>query len=230
MLYVGVDIAVRRPSTVVVLDSELNIVKFCRRLGAEETARYVAGLGSEVFVAVDAPIRKNCGLMKDKQFRNSLCPPPRTGKHLNFRLCEYELSRRNLPIYLTRQGEVRSWVQAGLETYDTLGKAGFAEFTPELPPPLPPRVMCEYYPYAAFAVLLGNRPANKKTKEGQRERAKILREHGVQVTDPDMQHDQLDALVGALTARFLHHGKASWVGHEKEGFLVVPGRLQDSYR
>ena len=121
-------------------------------------------------------------------------------------------------------------MQAGLETYDALGKAGFAEFLPELPPPLPPKVMCEYYPYSAFAVLLGRRPPNKKTEEGQRKRAKILRKRGVQVRDCDMQDDQLDALVGALTARLLHHGEASWVGHEKEGFLVVPGRLQDSYR
>ena len=93
--------------------------------------------------------------------------------------------------------------------------------------------LAETYPDAVFCALLGHRPPNKRTPSGLQQRIAALRLKGV--VDPDgglwpRTLDELDACAAAFAAYGLGAGLGSWVGHPREGVIVLPvARLLDRY-
>lgn len=175
-------------------------------------------------VAVDAPQALSLGLMKDPDYRSRLSPPVRDGKYLNFRVCEYELARRGLSLYLTPVAHPPSWMQAGFEVFSALGTLGL-----RLPREDSDRsaTLLETYPAAVFSILAGHIPARKTTVQGIDERRHLLRAAGLRPGAED--HHTLDAMAAALAARLYAEGRAHLAGDPQEGFIAIPGPLADGY-
>lgn len=233
MVYVGVDIALSRPQHIIVVDENLTIAEIVQRPDAASVAEYIADHSLEAWVAIDGPRRLNKCLMADEQYHAQLQVAPRPGVYRDYRVCEYEICRRNINCSNTPHSELslspgRQWMKVAFDLYDALHKKGFKEFkgkgslTAE-------RLMLEYFPYASFSVMAEKYPGKKDTPEGRRIRVELLRDYGVDGDLAILTVDQLDALVGAVTAHALHQGKATWVGDKGEGLLVVPGKLLDTY-
>ena len=73
------------------------------------------------------------------------------------------------------------------------------------------------------------RPLKKSNKEGLAQRAALLRDHGLE-WDGRLDHDSLDALVGALTGLLYLQGQATPVGDPSEALLWLPvTNLKGSY-
>lgn len=233
VLYVGVDVALSRPTDIVAVNADLEVKAYAQEDTPEAIAQCVADLGEAVGVAVDAPRRRNSGRMADPGFRSSLSPPPNKGRYQNCRLVEYELGRHGIPCYFTPRGELsngQKWMQFGFDLYTELAKCGFTEFGNE--ETLSGRLMMEYFPHASFCALVGGYPEKKNTAEGRKLRADALMDCGVQPRDiACLTADGIDALVGAVTAEALANGRQRYVlGDEAEGFIVLPGPLAENCR
>ncbi len=229
IVYIGVDIAVKRQD-IVVLHEDLTIAETVQQPDAPSAAEYIVSQYKEAWVAVDGPRRPNCGLMADKKYRAKLGLVPHAKKYSPYRCCEYELVRRNIQCYCTPPGKARrwnSWMNVGYDLYGNLQKAGFEDFVGQAP--LPRRLLIEYFPYASFSVMAGKYLGKKKKPEGRQTRLDLLRQYGVVDDLEHLKVDQIDALVGAVTAHALRHAKACWVGDKDEGLLVVPGKLLETY-
>jgi predicted nuclease with RNAse H fold len=181
-------------------------------------------------IAVDAPLRTSEGLMLDPKYRARLDPHPPAGRYLTYRVCDYELSRRGLPLYLVpyRYSDCPAWMRAGFALYDALlstGRWSLFEGDPG------GSRLAEVYPFAAFAALLGHIPPRKNTPEGRAARLAALARLLAPVTDlEDLSHHHLDAAVAAVTALALRQGRATWVGNPREALIVLPGPLGQSFR
>jgi len=225
MYCIGVDVSARRGHDVAVIRCPGEFVAMFK----VHCARDVAGICDEYLpacVAVDSPSGPATGLMRCDEYRAKLKPPPRRGTYLNCRVCEYEVRRRGLSIYFTPERGLRKWVLEGVKVFDELGGHGFG--------PAPEgreggRCIVEYYPYASFCCLAGELIAPTTRSEGWTARKSLLSEHVEGVCFAELSEDQLDALVGAVTARAVVNGKAGCVGDPCEGTIWTPVPLLDRY-
>lgn len=181
-------------------------------------------------VAVDAPLRTSEGLMLDPEYRATLDPPPPAGRYLTYRVCDYELSRRGLPLYLVphRYPDCPAWMRAGFAVYDALLHTGcWSLFEGD---PRGSR-LAEVYPFAAFAVLLGRVPPKKNTPEGRAARLEVLaRNLAPGAMLDNLSHHHLDATAAAVTALALRRGRATWVGNPREALILLPGALGQPFK
>jgi len=237
--------------TVAALDNELRIVAM-EACDLEQCLATINRLDARV-VAVDAPQSPNQGLMlrPDVRLRFNLTPRAKTWG--NWKLCEYELRRRNIRIYNTASSVAASqrWMQHGFMIYEQLKAVGFGMFRAGLP--LQERTCVEVHPHACFAALLHRRPLPKNSLEGRLQRQLVLYVEGVDLPYPLTvieeitrhhllqghlplnglyTHDQLDALVAAYTAYLVavKPRRVSQLGDPEEGFITLPaGELEDHY-
>src|SRR5262249_53923696 len=90
--------------------------------------------------------------------------------------------------------------------------------------------LAEVYPFAAFAVMLGQIPPAKHTPDGRVARIAALQSRLSAATNLEQRtHHELDAAAAAITALALHDGRSSWVGNPREALIVLPGSLKDRY-
>lgn len=251
-VFIGIDpTAGDRPIHYAALDEDLRPVA----LGsgdAETVLAYVAGFESSV-VAVDAPQSPNQGLMlkADVRRRYDLRPGGRTWGQ--WKVCEYELRRRNIRLYNTpaREADAPRWIQAGFRLYRRLASLGFRFF--ETGGRLMTRTVIEVHPHACYTVLLGRRPFLKDTLEGRLQRQLVLYMEGVDLPDPMAAleevtrhhllnsqlvldglhgHDALDALAAAYTAYLVgvKPERVRQVGDPDEGLITLPAaEIRDFY-
>jgi predicted nuclease with RNAse H fold len=179
--------------------------------------------------AIDAPLRTSEGLMLDAGFRSTLSPPPPDNRYLTYRVCDYELARRRLPLYRVpyRYADCPEWMRAGFAAYDALLATGrWSVFDGDPAHSL----LTEVYPFAAFAALLGHIPPPKQTPEGREARVAAIAGRLADGADlTRMSHHELDATAAALTALSLRTGQATWVGHPREALIVLPAPLRERY-
>lgn len=242
-VFIGIDVtAGRRPMNYAVLDEARRVVA-CAAGDLEVVLGAVAAYPAAV-VAVDAPQSPNGGLMADAAYRAALAPAPAGSKYAQAKVCEYQLLRRGIKLYLTPRDEAaaRPWMQMGFEVYRRLRALGYELYWPGS---AAPRQMLEVHPHASFAVLLGRLPLPKDTLEGRLQRQMVLYRQRVGVRDPMSSleeitphsllegalrlpglhtHDELDALAAAYTAYVAATlpDQATRVGDEDEGQIVVP--------
>jgi predicted nuclease with RNAse H fold len=251
-IYLGIDpTAGRRPATLAALDDDLRVV----HLGPIDANGIVAFVESHpgAVVAVDAPQSPKRGLMRRPEVRRRFGLPVRGRTFGEWKICEYELRRRNLRITSTpsKAGAAPSWMRAGFALYQRLTRLGFAFFRHGDPPPA--QMMVEVHPHASFAVLLGHRPLLKANLEGRLQRQMVLYLEGLDLRNPVHtleeitrqhllsgslpldglhNHDELDALVAAFTAYLVHQkpSRVCQVGEPKEGLITLPAAsLKDRY-
>jgi predicted nuclease with RNAse H fold len=251
-LYVGIDpTAGVRPMNYAVLDGDLRLV--ARSQGdLEAVLAYVAGLEHAV-VAVDAPQSPNRGLMLRPEVRRRFDLQPGGKSWGQWKLCEYELRRRNIRLYNTpsKEKDAPRWVRTGFEIYRRLASLGFKLYLRGDEPGQ--RTAIEVHPHACFAVILGRRPFLKATLEGRLQRQMVLYLQGLDLMNPLtvleeitrhhlltgqlplrglLEHDELDALIAAYTAYLVGSKpeRASQVGDREEGLITLPSpELKDFY-
>jgi predicted nuclease with RNAse H fold len=251
-IYIGIDpTAGRRPFSLAALNDDLRPIAF-EATDIDGTVAFVERWPHAV-VAVDAPQSPNRGLMRQAGRRRSYGLNPKSRTFAEWKVCEYELRRRNLRVYSTpsRAAEAPLWMRVGFDLYRRLRELGF-EFH-RLGENADGPTIIEVHPHACFAVLLGHRPLAKASLEGRLQRQMTLYIEGVDVANPLHvleeisrhhllsgelpleglhSHDELDALIAAYTA-FLVHQKPTrliQLGDPEEGLITLPAAaLKDHY-
>jgi len=240
--YLGIDpTASGRPITYAALGEHHELLALGQG-DMEQVLAFVAGQQAAL-VAVCAPRRPNCGLMRREEVRERLSPPPRPGRWHDFRLAEYQLRQHNITIPRTTADESRcpGWMRTGFAVYQRLEQLGYPAYTEGQAA----NQSLEAYPHACFTTLLGHIPLPKHTLEGRLQRQLILHEIGLHIPDPMLVFEEitryrllqgilpldslyspqeLDALVAAYTAWMAgtKPGQVTLLGDAEEGFLILP--------
>jgi predicted nuclease with RNAse H fold len=251
-VYVGIDpTAGDRPMHFAVLDADLKLAALSQG-DVETVLAFVGGLERAV-VAIDAPQSPNQGLMLRPEIRRRFDLEPGGRTWGQWKVCEYELRRRNIRLYNTprKEEEAPRWIRLGFTLYQRMLALGYRLFVHD--EPVPDRALIEVHPHACFAVMLGRRPFLKQTLEGRLQRQLLLYLEGLDIVNPMMvleeitrhhllsghlpldglyDHDQLDALVSAFTAYLVARKpeRVLQVGDRDEGAITLPSeRLEDFY-
>jgi predicted nuclease with RNAse H fold len=251
-VYIGVDpTAGKRPFSVAALDDDLRLLEL-EATDLDGTLAFVERWPHAV-VAIDAPQSPNRGLMRQPSRRRAFGLKPNSRTFSDWKVCEYELRRRNLRIYNTpaRPAQAPAWMRVGFALYKRLRDLGF-EFLRQGESAEGSTVL-EVHPHACFAALLGRRPLAKAHLEGRLQRQMALYVEGLDLANPLhvleevsrhhiltgelpleglRSHDELDALVAAFTAYLVHQkpARVTQVGDPDEGMITLPvGSLKDHY-
>jgi predicted nuclease with RNAse H fold len=227
MWVAGVDISERRGQTVALLDDRREAVELFRVPSAGDVAR-LAQERNLVVVAVDSPLQPSQHLLRELGAVRSAYGVPSTHRdgrliYANYRVCDYELYRRNIPLYQVAADECSAapWMRVGFELARLLTAAGYRapaghhDYDATL---------LEVFPHAAFVTLIGaipNKKSGPRGVEGRAQRHALLAAHGV-VLPQAASHDDLDAAAAALTALRWRQGRGCAVGHPDEGLIALP--------
>ncbi len=240
--YVGIDpTAGHKPFAYAALDKELRLTALGRG-SLDEVLAFTAGQ-QQALVAVCAPRRPNQRLMERPEIRDSLNPPPRPGRWMNFRLVEYLLRQHGISCYKTPSEEKAcpNWMQMGFRLYRRLEQMGYRSY----PSQESALQWMEVYPHASYCTLLGHVPLPKNTLEGRLQRQLALYKQKIGIPDPmdfvkgiTSQHllqgsltqnalytqGELDALVAAYTAwqAANHLNQTTALGDASEGLVFLP--------
>ncbi len=221
MSYAGIDLSARRGFDVAVLDEHRRVQDVSKVPSLDDLVGLLAGFGGALSVAIDAPQAHRYHALQDAARRAALGVAP--GSYQRYRLCDYELARRGMPLYLLPEPgtAVPAWMEVGFAAFDRLWRdlgLVFPAHSSDVSAGL-----LEVYPFASFVTLLGGRPPRKMTAAGRAARLRALELAGVSaVPSVAVTHHALDAIVAAYTAWAWHHGQGSAVGDPAEGLIVLP--------
>jgi hypothetical protein len=243
-VYIGIDpTAGERPMQYAALDADLGILSLDKG-DLETVMAFVAGqVGA--FVAIAAPKSPNQGLLQQSEIRRRYNLRPGSKTWGQWRVCEYELRRRNVRLYNTPNAAEAApgWIKTSFLLFKRLGKMGYSTYIHG--EQVEPRILIEVNPHACFATLLERRPMLKRTLEGRLQRQLVLYLEGLDVSNPmhaleeitrhhlltghlplEGLHDQeeLYALVAAYTAYLvaLKPERICQVGDKGEGLITLP--------
>lgn len=227
----GIDLSARRGLDLALLDG-LSLVDLVHLPNVSSTLTWILSHVAHAVIGIDAPQGYRLPIMRDPARRAALIPSPPAGRYLRHRVCDYELARRGIALYLSPElGEpVPEWIAVGFALFDGLRASGF-----RLPSGSADRraTLLEVYPYAAFVMLLGAIPARKSTPEGAAARRVALERVGIRGLPERMGHDQSDAIAAACSAWAFATGNGCAVGDVEEGLMALPvpeHRLLPRYR
>lgn len=227
-VFAGVDISERRGQTIVLLDGATLVTQLMTVPTAYDAAAVLQERGA-VVVAIDSPLKPSMMLLRHDDARRVYGLPARQGLnglvYANYRVCDYELIRRGMPLYQVADDEARcaGWMRVGFALAHALRGAGLRE----------PRdrsdhqaTLLEVFPDAAFVTLLGGRPARKSGRDptGRAQRRSALESAGVRLPC-GAGHDALDAAAAAYTALRWRRREGCAVGDPGEGLIVLPAPL-----
>lgn len=208
----------------------------------EDTLAYLGGQ-ADAYAAINAPRQANQGLMADGEYRSHLDPLPKPGRWQDFRVGEYLLRSRGIPLTPTpgQEADCPAGMRSGFDLYRRLAACGYAIY----PAGEAPRQLLETNPYASFTALLGIAPFPAVSLEGRLQRQLALYQRDLDIPDPmeffeeitphRLLHGalplnkiylpgELDALVAALSARLaaLHPDQVELLGDPNEGQITLP--------
>lgn len=233
-LFAGIDLSARRGLDVALLDDALSLLGLWHAPDLDAPITRLAAYGVPLVAAVDAPQAPSDFPLRRPEVRTALPVPPPAGRYLQHRICDYELVRRGIGLYLLPDAgaALPEWMAVGFTTFQRLRN--------ELGLRLPlhahdiSATLLEAYPYAGFVTLLGGRPARKTTPQGAAARRAALATAGIRnLPDRSLTHDAADALCAAYTAWAWRHGAGCALGLPDEGLIALPipaGALRQSYR
>lgn len=232
-----------RPVNYVALDGEQRLI--ARGSSSLEDALAFIGGHEAVIVAVDSPQGGSNGLLKQSELRERYDLAPSGDTWRNWRLCDFELRRRNIRLVnpATLERIASSWVQTGYRLYKRLAEMGFRFFQVGESPAR--QLMLEVQPHAVYTALLKRQPFPKDTLEGRLQRQLVLFLEGLEIPNPmrsleeitrhhllrgDLPlrelypQEHLDALAAAYTAFLVgtHTDRVTQVGDPEEGLVTLP--------
>lgn len=240
--YLGIDpTAGRKPFAYAALNDHLHLTALGRG-SLDEVLAFTASQ-HQAIVAVCAPRRPSQHLMNRPEVRDSLAPPPRPGRWMNFRLAEYLLRQHRISCYKTPADEKAcpNWMKMGFTLYKRLERMGYQPY----PSPGQALQWLEVYPHASYSSLLGRVPLPKNSLEGRIQRQLVLHHQKMDLPDPMnlikgitperllegdwplenlYTQEELDALVAAYTAwQAANHPKhITALGDASEGLVFLP--------
>lgn len=243
-VYIGVNPASSsRPVHYAALDGELRLVAR-GSASLEDTLAFVGG-HEAALVAIDSPQGGTRGLLAKDEVRERYDLSLDGNTWRNWRLCDFELRRRNIRLVnpATLERIATSWVHAGYRLYDRLSKMGYRFFREGGSPAR--QLMLEVQPHAAYTALLKRQPFPKDTLEGRLQRQLVLFLEGLEIPNPmrsleeitrhhllrgdlplrDLySQEHLDALIAAYTAYLVgtNTERVTQVGNADEGLITLP--------
>lgn len=233
-LFAGIDVSARRGLDLAALTSGLQVADLHHAPSLAALHERLVGYHTQLIVAIDAPQLSSDFPLRRAGVQATLAVPPPAGRYRRYRVCDYELARRGIPLYLLPEtGQpAPAWMAVGFEVFALLRQTlnlraphDAGDYTATL---------LEAYPFASFVALLGYVPARKSSPEGQVTRLAALRAAGITgLPAGAMTHDAVDALVAAYTAWAWHAGQGCALGLPAEGMIVLPvplDRLSTRYR
>jgi len=223
MLYVGLDVSARRGLDVAVLDDERRCVGLWRTGSTTGLSAGLATLRQPFVVAVDAPQARSDFPIRRPEVRAALPVPPPEGRFRRYRICDYEVARRGMPLYLLPEPGMSAprWMRVGFALFRRLQEKHGLRLPVDADDHA--ATLLEVYPYASFVTLLGRRPPRKTTAAGAALRIGALRAAGLGDLPPrQLSHDEADALCAAHSAWAWRHGRGCALGLPGEGFIVLP--------
>jgi len=234
MLFVGIDLSARRGFDVAILDDARRVVDVWRAPNLDGLCARLDALSRPFVAAVDAPWKPSDFPLRRAEVRAALPVPPPEGRYARYRVCDYELARRGIPLYLLPEPGMAppGWMTLGFETFERLE----VRYALRLPVGATDNTatLVEIYPYAGFVTLLGGCPPRKTTAAGSATRLSALRDAGLHgVPDGPITHDATDALCAAYTAWAWRHGVGGALGLADEGLIALPipvAALRERYR
>lgn len=223
MFFVGVDVSATRGFDLAVLDDERRVSSLQHAASIVDILVGLDDLDAPFVIAIDAPWKPSSFPLRDPSVRAALAVPPPVGRYNRYRVCDYELARRGIPLYLLPEpgDPTPSWMQAGFDLFATLEQV-YGLRTPAGPADTTASLL-EVYPFASFVCLLGGRPPRKTTAPGAAARRSALLAANVSgLPDGPLSHDVLDAVAAAYTGWAWAHGAGCAVGRSDEGLIVLP--------
>ncbi len=196
----GVDVGGdRKGLDLVVMNDGRSILLTQARATLPDVAAVLRDLRPQV-VAIDSPPSWNAGARSRRTERQ---------------LAELGISTFPTPSAARGEKPFFHWMKSGMAVFalaaehgyplDTTGRRG--------------RRAIEVFPYGSAVVLSGGlKPHGMRTKDW---RERILRAHAV-ATDALRTLDQVDAALAALTGLLVHEGRATFLGDDAEGVIVLP--------
>jgi len=128
---------------------------------------------------------------------------PTTG---NLRECEKELLKLGIRLFPSGASFFRKVTEKGIEIAETLSSRGIVTF--------------EVYPYATRFVLDIAPKAKKFRKEGRKQIISKLKAYVTSIHE-NLTHDEIDAVLSALTVALFYEGRAKLVSG-KDGSILIP--------
>lgn len=243
-VFIGIDpTAGQRPIKYSALDTERRIIVH-EQGDMEEVLAFIASFKSAV-VAIDAPQGLNQRWMRKPDVRRSYNLLPGGKTWVQWRVCEYELRRRNVRIYNTpdRLAKTKNWVQVGIALFRRAQDMGYRLY--EQGESSSERMLIEARAHACYSTLLERRPFPKDSLEGRMQRQLLLYVEGLDLPNPLLaleeitrhhllsghlpledlcDQETLDALMAAYTAYLtaMEPDRVSQVGAQQEGFITLP--------
>ncbi len=125
----------------------------------------------------------------------------------NFRECEKKLQKMGIPLFPSASRIMKAVTEKGIEIKKDLEKKGV--------------VVYEVYPYATRVILKLAPSARKTSKTGRRMIQDLLGEFVRDLPERLLSHDELDAIISALTVQLFVEGKGQEI-EGKDGKIIVP--------
>ena len=208
MVILGVDLRAssNKPSTVVALDGDSNVVFFKVFNTDVELHEMVESCKPEL-IAIGAPL----GLPDGLCCLEPDCPCVFSSPQKKGRQSEIELARLGISCFFTSKGSIiRNLIYRSIELNRQLSELGYP--------------VIEVYPHATKMILFGDK-APPKNSPGSvpflKERFTPL----IQGLDPHldaMDRNTCDAVLNAYTGVLHHQNSTDMLGSEEEGMLVLP--------
>lgn len=208
MVILGIDLRAssKRPSTVVALDGDSNVLFFDSFDNDPELHEMVQACGPDL-IAIGAPLGLPGGLCcLETTCSCGFSTPQNKGRQ-----SEIDLARMGISCFFTNKGSIiRNLIYRSIQLNQHLSKMGY-------------RVI-EVYPHATKVLLFGDN-APPKNSPGS---VKFLKEKLTPLVtglDPHldaMDRNSCDAVLNAYTAVLHWQEKTDILGNEEEGMLVLP--------
>jgi predicted nuclease with RNAse H fold len=251
-VFIGVNpTAGKRPIKYAALDSRKRLIVH-EHGDLEQVLAFLASFETAL-VAIDGPQGLNQGLMRNPEIRRSFGLQPGGRTWSQWRVCEYELRRRNIRLYNTpdRLAQTKNWDQVAIALFRRAQDMGYRLF--EKSQSTTQRMLLEGRAHTGYATLLERRPFLKDTLEGRLQRQLILFIEGLDIPNPlkaleevtrhhllsgDLPlHDLcdpegLDTLITAYIAYLAGRepDRVCQVGNDEEGLITVPvPQLEEFY-
>lgn len=127
------------------------------------------------------------------------------------RYCEYLLNRNGFRCFVTsRDSFAKLWMRRCFRLNEFLHSRGFRPM--------------EVYPTAVRKILFPGITGKKQQRKSREELQTRLREWGIRFPDERRiySHDELDAVLAAITVWLFHRGRTVRVGDERDGYIILP--------
>lgn len=200
------------PSGICIIDSSGEICFLGKWKSFPDLEHILAPFREKInLIAIDGPLQPPYELDRCCfSDRSTGCQHEQTGKYKG-RYCERLLIKMGYRCFLTSKNSfVKGWVDRCFSLNDLLVLQGYRTI--------------EVFPYATRRILFPDLSGKKSQRRFRRQLQNELSQKGYNLPErePLYSHDELDALLAAITCRLHFLKQTELVGDDPDGFIVIP--------